>query len=91
MWPVPRRRARRSLRETKDRWQRNCSAYYDVGPLASFRRKMHIGYFYDDGRESARGRLAVFRDINFKEDRYFAFFGSSDFNVGKKRSRFLKG
>jgi len=52
---------------------------------------MHIGYFYDDGRESARERLAVFRDISFKEDGYFAFFGSSDFNVGEKNGPvFLK-
>lgn len=49
---------------------------------------MHIGYFYDDGRESAQRRLAVFRDISFEEGGYSASFGSGDFNVGQKRSRF---
>lgn len=70
----------------------SCSAFYGAGSLtASFRRKMHIGYFYDDGRESARERLAVFRDINFEKGGYSASFESGDFNVGEKRSCFPKG
>jgi hypothetical protein len=36
----------------------------------SFRHKMHIGYFYSAGSESARVRLAVFRSISFEEARY---------------------
>lgn len=59
------------------------SAY--IGPLAaSFSRKMHIGYFYDDGRENAQRRLAVFRDVSFEKGGYSAPFGSGDFNVGEK-------
>jgi len=67
----------------RDKRPREKTLFYGAGPLVvSFRRKMHIGYFYGDGRESAQTRLAVFRDISFEKG-YSAFFRSGDFNVGK--------
>lgn len=81
----------KSERDRRPRARESYFAFYDAGSLAaSFRHKMHIGYFYDNSRESARERLAVFRDINFEKGGY-ASFESGDFNVGKKRSRFPKG
>lgn len=54
---------------------------------ASFRRKMHIGYFYDAvGRR--RGRLAVFRDISSEKGAYFASSESGHFC--KKTAPFSK-
>lgn len=46
----------------------------DAGPLAaSFRRKMHIGYFYGGGRKGVRERLTVFRSISLEESTRTSF------------------
>lgn len=49
-------------------------ALYGAGSLAaSFRRKMHIGYFYGDGRKGVRERLAVFRSISLEKSTRIVF------------------
>lgn len=58
---------------------------YGAGSLAaSFRRKMHIGYFYGEGRKGVRERLTVFRSISLEESTRTSFLQT----IAEKRPRY---